>query len=1127
MLLRISVPMVLFLGLMAAPYSRAQTFVSWRRMGLSSRMRKTSFFTLFAVAFINVVAVYQAPAQTWSVPSALNTNANSDLGSDREPRLSTDGRGNWVCVWESEETLGGTLATDMDIFVSRSTDGGVSWTGPVPLNSNAATDGQFGDDDITPQIETDGSGNWICVWGASPQQFGNDGEIMFARSFNNGSTWSTMAPLNSNAATDSNRDVLPKIATDGNGNWVCAWVSRIGSGDTDLLVSRSADNGENWTAPAALNTNASTDSGNDSVLEIATDYSGNWLVVWTSYENLGGAVGTEGDILVSRSADNGENWTAPAVLNTDATSDVDEDFYPDIATDRAGNWVCIWQKENSQQGTLTDVFVSRSMDSGATWTTPAFVGSKAGRNVGAPYNPQIATDRQGNWIFVYSQQGLFQGDQDVGNRFSRSVDNGMTWTSPTFFPGQPGGWQLSVKSDGVADWLAVWSSTDPAIGASGGEEDIAISRSIIAIDLPTVGLSSGAGDPVNGAIVVTAALSETSTDFESGDVTPTNATVSGFSGSGTSYSFTLTPITDGVFRAVVNAGSFTNSAGSPNASSNTLTRTADLTAPMVTLNSATGDPVSGPILVSATLSEPSVNFTSGDVTAVNATVGAFSGSGASYNFTLTPLASGLFSATVNAGIFTDAVGNPNTVSNTLTRTANLGAPVAPTVSLSSAAGNPVGGQISVSAALSAVSTNFTSADVTPVNATVSGFSGSGASYTFTLTPLTDGLFSATVGAGVFTDALGTPNLASNTLSRTADFTPPLITLLGNSPISIECGTPYVDAGATAADGVDGVITSSIVIVDSVNEFVLGSYFVTYDVVDAAGNAAVQVVRIVNVVDTTKPLIQLMGSGVVNVPKDSVYVDAGATASDSCEGDLTASIATQSDVDTSIPGFYNVDYTVSDTSGNTAEAARIVVVAVDNEDPCSALREAIETEWALLAADLGLNPNIVEAPGNRIPERWALAMVRQIICRTSHPHHLATVEAYLHNLMMLETEPPLVANQVAPYRHVLAALLLVNQSRQDHFKSLLGLTNMYDVVRGPGRGVGQEIFGDDGDLDGDGITNADEYDSVVVVSGDIEDFAEIVIKAALAMSLISALIAFLTIIMLTLVLRRQSARRLRD
>ena len=66
---------------------------------------------------------------------------------------------------------------------------------------------------------------------------------------------------------------------------------------------------------------------------------------------------------------------------------------------------------------------------------------------------------------------------------------------------------------------------------------------------------------------------------------------------------------------------------------------------------------------------------------------------------------------------------------------------------------------------------------------------------------------------------------------------------------MEVGTSYTDAGATASDNIDGDITSNITTVNNVDTDVVASYTVTYNVSDSSGNAATEVTRTVNVVDT--------------------------------------------------------------------------------------------------------------------------------------------------------------------------------------------------------------------------------------------------------------------------------------
>jgi hypothetical protein len=85
-------------------------------------------------------------------------------------------------------------------------------------------------------------------------------------------------------------------------------------------------------------------------------------------------------------------------------------------------------------------------------------------------------------------------------------------------------------------------------------------------------------------------------------------------------------------------------------------------------------------------------------------------------------------------------------------------------------------------------------------------------------------------------------------SSNKDVTIPVISLEGSASVSLEAGSAYTDAGATATDNVDGSITSSIVTVNPVDIDTVGTYTVTYNVSDAAGNAATAVTRSVEVVE---------------------------------------------------------------------------------------------------------------------------------------------------------------------------------------------------------------------------------------------------------------------------------------
>ena len=78
-------------------------------------------------------------------------------------------------------------------------------------------------------------------------------------------------------------------------------------------------------------------------------------------------------------------------------------------------------------------------------------------------------------------------------------------------------------------------------------------------------------------------------------------------------------------------------------------------------------------------------------------------------------------------------------------------------------------------------------------------------------------------------------------------------------------------------------------------------------------------------DNVKPVITLKGNSTVNVRLEDKYVDAGATALDNIDGNITSKIITKSNVNTLKVGTYTVSYTVSDKAGNVDTKTRTVKV----------------------------------------------------------------------------------------------------------------------------------------------------------------------------------------------------------
>jgi len=425
-----------------------------------------------AVACWLVAGAARSDAATpvFGTAAPVNGDAATDGGNDGTPRLATDGHGGWVTVWAATKAAGGAFGTDSDIVAARSLDLGISWSTPVAVNTTAATDAEF---DFAPALATDGHGLWITVWVATN---GPDTDIFLSRSSNAGTSWTAAKALHADAPTDPGNDDHPQIATDGAGTWVVVWDANGRTGnDRDVFVARSTDGGLTWSAPAPVAANATTDRGTDQRPHVTTDRVGQWLIVWASNDTLGATKGNDFDVLVARSSDGGSSWTTAAPLNGNATSDRGLDDRPQIATDGHGTWVAAWISDENLGGVLgtdLDVLTARSTDGGATWSAPAPLNGNATTDTGADGAPTLATDGDGQWVALWESNdtlgGTSGGDYDI--LMAHSLDGGAHWSAPHAL-------ELAaatdtrrdiapqLANDGNGVWNVVWAGSGGLLGS--------------------------------------------------------------------------------------------------------------------------------------------------------------------------------------------------------------------------------------------------------------------------------------------------------------------------------------------------------------------------------------------------------------------------------------------------------------------------------------------------------------------------------------------------------------------------------------------------------------------------------------------------------------------------------------
>jgi len=107
------------------------------------------------------------------------------------------------------------------------------------------------------------------------------------------------------------------------------------------------------------------------------------------------------------------------------------------------------------------------------------------------------------------------------------------------------------------------------------------------------------------------------------------------------------------------------------------------------------------------------------------------------------------------------------------------------------------------------------------------------SYNFTV--------SATDNAGNESSMSGVVTATTQPVDN-SDTVKPVISLLGNDTINLIQGDSFIDPGATANDNIDGNISANIIVSGTVNTSQTGTYLLSYDVQDAAGNNADTLMR---------------------------------------------------------------------------------------------------------------------------------------------------------------------------------------------------------------------------------------------------------------------------------------------
>ena len=308
--------------------------------------------------------------------------------------VATDPSGGFVVVWTSYRQDG----SDFGVFGQRFASSGAPLGSEFQINTYATNSQR------RPGVATDPSGGFVVVW-ASTTQDGDDSGIFGQRFASSGARLGSEFQVNTYTTA---AQYYPVVATDPSGGFVVVWQSYWQDGDSVGVF------GQRFTSSGAalgseFQVNTYTTSG-QSRPAVATDPSGDFVVVWASYRQDGDNLGVFGQRFASSGAGLGSEFQ----VNTYTTA---AQYYPVVATDPSGGFVVVWASF-TQDGYNLGVFGRRFTSSGAA------VGSEFQVNThttSQQSRPAVAADPSGGFVVVW--QSLFQdgyGYGVFGQRFASS-----------------------------------------------------------------------------------------------------------------------------------------------------------------------------------------------------------------------------------------------------------------------------------------------------------------------------------------------------------------------------------------------------------------------------------------------------------------------------------------------------------------------------------------------------------------------------------------------------------------------------------------------------------------------------------------------------------------------------------
>jgi len=222
---------------------------------------------ILAVRGQNVYVVYNHSQTIWAASShdggqtftEIKVNQNGRLGWSLAGGGTVTPNGNVFFSWAGYEGSGGAK-NNVNLYVSKSADGGLTWTTKLIDTSKSPPDcsaflcgwAYMGAQMV---MTSDASGNLYGLWNAGSVARGPE-RVYFSKSTDGGNTWS--AKVDVSTAPQGTHHNFPAIAATGNGDVRISWMdARAANGGMDrwnVYYRSSTNGGSTWTSEVDVST---------------------------------------------------------------------------------------------------------------------------------------------------------------------------------------------------------------------------------------------------------------------------------------------------------------------------------------------------------------------------------------------------------------------------------------------------------------------------------------------------------------------------------------------------------------------------------------------------------------------------------------------------------------------------------------------------------------------------------------------------------------------------------------------------------------------------------------------------------------------------------------------------------